>query len=70
MPGLRPISSFDLTDPASYGAPPLECDLVMKGGITEDQCQKSETQSVPPRSASRVVSLTILNRYPRAARAT
>ncbi|MGB4890038.1 MAG: patatin-like phospholipase family protein, partial [Propionicimonas sp.] len=28
------MSSFELTDPASYAAPPLECDLVMKGGIT------------------------------------
>ena len=34
MPSLRPMSSFELTDPASYAAPPLECDLVMKGGIT------------------------------------
>lgn len=34
MPGFRPMSSFDLTDPTSYATPPLECDLVMKGGIT------------------------------------
>ncbi len=31
---LRPMADFDLTDPASYTAPELEADLVMKGGIT------------------------------------
>lgn len=34
MPELPAMSSFDLSDPTSYAAPPLECDLVMKGGIT------------------------------------
>ena len=34
MPDLPAMSSFDLSDPTSYAAPPLECDLVMKGGIT------------------------------------
>ncbi len=29
-----PMAEFDLTQPASYQAPPLECDLIMKGGIT------------------------------------
>lgn len=29
-----PMKDHDLTNPASYAAPPLECDLVMKGGIT------------------------------------
>lgn len=28
------MKDHDLADPASYAAPPLECDLIMKGGIT------------------------------------
>lgn len=34
MSDLPPMSSFDLTNPSSYSEPSLECDLVMKGGIT------------------------------------
>lgn len=30
----RPMKSYDLTDPASYANPTLDCDLIMKGGIT------------------------------------
>ena len=33
-PSLPSMSSFDVKDPLSYRDPPLEADLVMKGGIT------------------------------------
>lgn len=34
MTPIRPMSSFTLSDPASYRAAALEADLIMKGGIT------------------------------------